>query len=122
MSDKPKIYKYNHMRKLVNRLRDDLRDSNNGGSDFVLLYAYNGTGKTRLSMEFKEAGKRKKGVDRDTLYFNAYTEDLFYWDNDLSHNTERVLKINSDSNFFNGFKELALEERIFFLSGAICRV
>ncbi len=102
------------MRKLVNRLRDDLRDSNNGGSDFVLLYAYNGTGKTRLSMEFKEAGKRKKGVDRDTLYFNAYTEDLFYWDNDLSHNTERVLKINSDSNFFNGFKELALEERIFF--------
>ena len=26
---------------------------------------------------------------------------------------ERVLKINADSNFFNGFKELALEEKIF---------
>ncbi|MBC8951398.1 AAA family ATPase [Xenorhabdus sp. PB62.4] len=113
MSNKPRINKYNNMRKLVTRLRDDLRDTNNGGANFVLLYAYNGTGKTRLSMEFKDAGKRKKGVDRDTLYFNAYTEDLFYWDNDLSNNTERVLKINSDSNFFNGFKELALEERIF---------
>ena len=25
---------------------------------FVLLYAYNGTGKTRLSMDFKELGKQ----------------------------------------------------------------
>ncbi|TRX03248.1 AAA family ATPase [Candidatus Methylobacter oryzae] len=113
MSGKPKIYQYKNIRGLVNRLRDDLRDSNNGGSDFVLLYAYNGTGKTRLSMEFKAAGKRKRGVARDTLYFNAYTEDLFHWDNDLSNDTERVLKINSGSGFFKGFKELALEEKIF---------
>ena len=47
---------------------------------YVLLYAYNGTGKTRLSMAFKDAGKQ--GDERDTLYFNAYTEDLFTWDND----------------------------------------
>lgn len=112
MSDKPKIHKLPNLRRLVQRLRDDLRDSVNGGSDFVLLYAYNGTGKTRLSMEFKEAGKRKRGVARDTLYFNAYTEDLFHWDNDLSNDTERVLQINSDSKFFDGFKELALEDKI----------
>ena len=36
---------------------------------FILLYAYNGTGKTRLSMAFKDAGKR--GERRDTLYFNC---------------------------------------------------
>lgn len=108
MSNKPRIYTYRSIRNLVTRLRDDLNNQ-----DFILLYAYNGTGKTRLSMEFKEAGKRKRGIVRDTLYFNAYTEDLFHWDNDLSNDTERILQINSDSNFFNGFKELALEEKIF---------
>lgn len=65
-------------------------------------------------MEFKNAGKRKKGIDRDTLYFNAYTEDLFHWDNDITNDAKRVLKINSNSNFFNGFKELALEEKVFY--------
>ncbi len=113
MSGKPKIYKLKTIRKVVERLRDDLRDGVNGGSDNILLYAYNGTGKTRLSMEFKESGKRKRGISRDTLYFNAYTEDLFHWDNDLPNDTSRILKINSDSNFFKGFKELALEEKIF---------
>jgi wobble nucleotide-excising tRNase len=110
MSDKPKTYQYNHLRGLINRLRDDLRDNANGGSDFVLLYAYNGTGKTRLSMAFKDAGKKK--AKRDTLYFNAYTEDLFHWDNDLENDSERHLTINSASRFFAGFKELALEDKI----------
>lgn len=82
MSNKPKINKYKSLRNVVTRLRDDLRSTDNGSDDFVLLYAYNGTGKTRLSMEFKAAGKRKKGISRDTLYFNAFTEDLFTWDND----------------------------------------
>ena len=113
MSDKPKIYNYKSLKSVVTRMRDDLRQSENGGADFILLYAYNGTGKTRLSMEFKEKGKRKKGQERDTLYFNAFTEDLFHWDNDLVGDANRVLQINSDSKFFEGFKELALEEKIF---------
>lgn len=113
MSDKPKIYNYKSLRNVVTRIRDDLRQNDNGGVDFVLLYAYNGTGKTRLSMEFKEAGKRKRGQDRDTLYFNAFTEDLFHWDNDLVGDANRVLQINSDSKFFEAFKELSLEEKIF---------
>ena len=103
MSNKPKIYKHNTLANLATRLRSDLKDM-----DFVLLYAYNGTGKTRLSMNFKDKSKK-----RDTLYFNAFTEDLFQWDNDLENDKERVLKINAESNFFNGFKELALEEKIF---------
>lgn len=113
MSNKPKIRNCNNLRKVVELIRDDLRQSDNGGVDFALLYAYNGTGKTRLSMEFKEAGKRKRGQERDTLYFNAFTEDLFHWDNDLENDAYRVLQINSDSKFFEGFKELALEEKIF---------
>lgn len=77
---------------------------------FVLLYAYNGTGKTRLSVAFKDLGKN--GAERDTLYFNAFTEDLFQWDNDLKNDRERVLKINRDSRFFAGLGELEMDNRI----------
>src|SRR6059058_1986517 len=77
---------------------------------FVLLYAYNGTGKTRLSAAFKDLGKN--GDVRDTLYFNAFTEDLFNWDNDLQNDRERVLKINKDSQFFAGLGELEMDNRI----------
>ena len=111
MSEKPKIHRFTNLRNLATRLRDDL---NGGNQDFVLLYAYNGTGKTRLSMEFKDAGKRKNKGNPDTLYFNAFTEDLFSWDNDLDLDKERRLHINADSKFFKGLKDLALDERIGF--------
>lgn len=77
---------------------------------YVLLYAYNGTGKTRLSMAFKDIGRQRDA--RDTLYFNAFTEDLFTWDNDLEGNSDRVMKINSTSRFFSGIEELEMENRI----------
>ncbi len=109
MSGPPKNYYFKTMKPLVERLRDDF---NSGGQDFVLLFAYNGTGKTQLSMEFKNTGKRKNGGEPDTLYFNAYTEDLFAWDNDLEGDSKRVLRLNSGSRFFSGIKELALEENI----------
>lgn len=76
----------------------------------LLLFAYNGTGKTRLSMGFKEAGKKDEA--RDTLYFNAFTEDLFSWDNDLENDTQRLLKLNADSRFFAGLQELEMDTRI----------
>lgn len=102
MSGKPKIHRFPNMRKLASRLRDDLIS---GGQDFVMLYAYNGTGKTRLCMEFKETGKRINGKNPDTLYFNAFTEDLFSWDNDLENDNERRFHINSNSKFFKGLKD-----------------
>lgn len=107
MRQKPKIQYYKTLHKLAERLRDDLNNIN-----FVLIYAFNGTGKTRLSTEFKNKGK--KDEKRDTLYFNAYTEDLFTWDNDLEKDTERKILINASSNFFNFFNDFAsLEEKIF---------
>lgn len=126
MSTKPKISHFPSFDRLVTRLRDDFHS---GGHDFLLLYAYNGTGKTRLSMEFKAAGKKTTErpldvddhVDQplvitetvgDTLYFNAYTEDLFVWDNDLKEDSRRVLRLNAESRFFSGIKELALDESI----------
>lgn len=98
---------YANLSTLARKLRADL-----AGVELILLYAYNRTGKTRLSMEFKGEGKRKnKGVS-DTLYFNAFTEDLFTWDNDLDGDAVRRLQLNADSAFFSGLKELSLNETI----------
>jgi AAA domain len=76
----------------------------------VLLYAYNGTGKTRLSMAFKDIGKQGDG--QDTLYFNAFTEDLFSWDNDLDGDADRKLRLNANSRFFAGLEALEMDTRI----------
>ncbi|HVU32375.1 MAG TPA: AAA family ATPase [Opitutaceae bacterium] len=83
---------------------------------FILIYAYNGTGKTRLSTEFKRLGKKINAegetIDRDTLYFNAFTEDLFNWDNDLQNDKRRVLKLNEKSHFFDGLATMEMDTRI----------
>ena len=67
-----------------------------------LIYAFNGSGKTRLSREFKELIAPKEPDTEDEsgvkiLYYNAFTEDLFYWDNDLDNDTDRKLKIQPNS-------------------------
>ncbi len=78
-----------------------------------LIYAFNGMGKTRLSREFKKLVSPKFDVienidgveDIDAtgqtrskiLYYNAFTEDLFYWDNDLEADAEPKLKIQPNS-------------------------
>ncbi|MBO0989868.1 AAA family ATPase [Delftia sp. SD018] len=83
---------------------------------FIILYAYNGTGKTRLSGIFKDLGKKinKDGETkhRDTLYFNAFTEDLFSWYNDLDNDSERYLTLHPTSRFFAGLEELEMDNRI----------
>lgn len=111
MSAKPTINTYTSLLTLARKLRSDL-----AGIDLVLLYAYNRTGKTRLSMDFKGEGKRKTKKNPtgspDTLYFNAYTEDLFTWDNDLENDAVRGLKVNQASRFFDGFKNEPLEPTI----------
>lgn len=78
-----------------------------------LIYAFNGTGKTRLSREFKEliAPKDTDGEDQKEsgikiLYYNAFTEDLFYWDNDLDADTNRKFKIQP-----NNFTKWVLQDQ-----------
>ena len=83
---------------------------------FILLYAYNGTGKTRLAGTFKDLGKKinqdGETTHRDTLYFNAFTEDLFSWHNDLDNDSERYLTLHPTSQFFAGLEELEMDNRI----------
>jgi len=76
---------------------------------YILLFAYNTTGKTRLSMEFKNL--RQDG-EPDTLYFNAHTEDLFIWQNDFGDENNYKLIINTDSRFITEALQFELETRI----------
>lgn len=69
----------------------------------ALVFAYNGTGKTRLSYDFAHYGRTEDDTKpQHTLYYNAYTEDLFTWDNDLENNTEPRLLINQNSSLIQG--------------------
>ncbi len=105
----PQSTAFRDLNALANFLRKTLANKK-----FIILFAYNGTGKTRLSCEFKDMGKRKTGEEKtaNTLYYNAFTEDLFVWDNDLENDTQRVLKLNKDSRFFKGLESLEMESRI----------
>lgn len=79
-----------------------------------LIYAFNGTGKTRLSRAFKqEIDPKQEGddasselADKRILYYSAFTEDLFYWDNDLEQDAEPKLMIQP-----NAFTKWVLEEQ-----------
>lgn len=71
-----------------------------------LIYAFNGTGKTRLSRELKtliapkvddESAEDGPLSRQKILYYNAFTEDLFYWDNDLESDSAPKLKIQPNS-------------------------
>lgn len=72
-----------------------------------LIYAFNGTGKTRLSQEFTELFPSESDhheIDNNSdslvkriLYYNALTEDLFYWENDTAENGTPRLKIQSNN-------------------------
>lgn len=79
------------------------RQLKNSPKKAQLIYAFNGIGKTRLSREFKQlvAPKTDKNIDVEArtkiLYYNAFTEDLFYWDNDLELDTKPKLKIQPNT-------------------------
>lgn len=83
-----------------------------------LIYAFNGTGKTRLSREFRLLVDPKINTDEadvtdfsstKVLYYNAFTEDLFFWDNDLNQDVER--KFNIHPNTFTQRLQPFLQEQ-----------
>lgn len=88
------------MGKSLLKIAQELKDKN---KKVQLIYAFNGIGKTRLSRTFKELVSPKQDdvaeekANDKVLYYNAFTEDLFYWDNDLNEDTNRKLKIRPNS-------------------------
>jgi len=97
------------MGKSLTEIAQSLIDAN---KKVQLIYAFNGTGKTRLSREFKEliAPKNPEIEEEESkikiLYYNAFTEDLFYWDNDLDNDVDRKLKIQA-----NGYTNWILQDQ-----------
>ncbi len=104
------------MSNTLTEIAQQLKDTN---KKVQLIYAFNGTGKTRLSREFKEIIAPKNDVEEGRgdaeqpalsrnkiLYYNAFTEDLFYWDNDLAGDAEPKLKIQP-----NSFTDWVLKEQ-----------
>lgn len=90
------------MGKSLEEIAQELRNSDKKAQ---LIYAFNGVGKTRLSRAFKEVITPKQENDTEqeeaaikVIYYNAFTEDLFYWDNDLKEDINRKLNIRP-----NGF-------------------
>lgn len=65
----------------------------------IVLYAFNATGKTRLSVEFKEL-MRDKAKRQTGIYYNAFSEDLFVWDNDMLH-AEKEMRLYVVSSSLN---------------------
>ena len=91
------------MRKTLAEIAQQIQGSN---KKVQLIYAFNGTGKTRLSREFKQLVAPRNDEDEveqselsrnKFLYYNAFTEDLFYWDNDLEQDAEPRLRIQPNS-------------------------
>lgn len=99
------------MGKNLTEIAQDLKNSN---KKVQLIYAFNGGGKTRLSREFKLLVAPNSSVDpeetglasKKIIYYNAFTEDLFYWDNDLENDIDLKLQIHP-----NAFTEWVLNEQ-----------
>lgn len=117
------ISRFRSLKSLARKFRKDLRGVQRrkktsqrkgttavAGNDFVLVFAHNGVGKTRLSMEFKNLGKNEE--KRDTLYFNAFTEDLFDWNNDFDEDKDRRIKFKAESHFFDGLDGMGIEDQV----------
>lgn len=108
------------MGKTLSEIAEQLKDNN---KKVQLVYAFNGVGKTRLSREFKELVTPKGEFDEEEiedsglvskkiLYYNAFTEDLFYWDNDLQNNVDIRLKIHPNAFTDWVFQEQGQEPKV----------
>ena len=93
---------YNSLREIAQKIEDS-------NKKVTLLYAFNTTGKTRLSMEFKNLVNeiRDDEVIKHVIYYNAFTEDLFSWNNHLGK-----LEINKNSKFIDLIERQGKEKEI----------
>ncbi len=94
----------------LNEIANKLKNLNKKAQ---LIYAFNGTGKTRLSVEFKNLIEPRTDENdysdkKKIIYYNAFTQDLFYWNNDA----EPKLKIQPNSFTRWIFEEQGLDKEV----------
>ena len=78
----------------------------------ILVYAFNATGKTRLSVEYKNLTKDPAEGKHSGVYYNAYSEDLFIWDNDIE-NGEQTIKLDIKYSSLNALHGSFTEDEIY---------
>lgn len=81
----------------------------------VCIYAFNATGKTRLSVAYKDITKAENNGNHTGVYYNAYSEDLFDWDNDEDNdnfNIKLKIKFSSLNKFYNLLSEESVQEEL----------
>ncbi|NTW88954.1 MAG: AAA family ATPase [Desulfobulbaceae bacterium] len=76
----------------------------------ILIYAFNSIGKTRLSVAYKDATKNEDG-EHTGVYYNAFSEDLFVWNND-EENDGANIRLNVIWSSLNQFHTLLTEKAI----------
>lgn len=79
--------------------------------NIILVFAFNGTGKTRLSMEYKNITKDLNGGKHSGVYYNAYSEDLFTWDND-TENVGSPIQLNVMRSSLNQYHSSLDEDKL----------
>lgn len=84
------------------------KELNELNENIVLIYALNSTGKTRLSVAYKDFTKVSNEGKHAGVYFNAYSEDLFVWDND-EDNDNANLKLTILPSSLSQFHSFLIE-------------
>ncbi len=83
--------------------------------NIVLVYAFNATGKTRLSVAYKDETKKVNDDKHSGVYYNAFSEDLFVWDNDEANDGQNInltVQKSSLSKFHSLFTEEEIREKL----------
>ncbi|KAA6348318.1 hypothetical protein EZS27_004208 [termite gut metagenome] len=70
-------------------IQEIAKELNSSKQPINLIYAFNSTGKTKLSVEYKNLTKGEDGKHAG-VYYNAYSEDLFRWNNDEENDNENM--------------------------------
>lgn len=71
-------------------LKNIAKEIKDAKENIFLVYAFNATGKTRLSTAYKEIARNEDTNKQTGVYYNAYSEDLFVWDNDIEHAESKI--------------------------------
>ncbi|MEQ8227043.1 MAG: AAA family ATPase [Rhodospirillales bacterium] len=90
-------------------------DLMNDDARVILIYAFNTVGKTRLSVAFKDATKEANGGQHAGVYYNAFSEDLFVWNNDEENGGENIRLLVTESSlnrFYSILSEDAVREKL----------
>lgn len=90
----------------INEIAEELHSLN---ENIVLIYALNSTGKTRLSVAYKDLTKSNNGGNHAGVYYNAFSEDLFVWDND-EDNDNANLKLTVLPSNLSQFHSFLIED------------